>query len=82
MRMRYKLCYRERSGKESYGETRIESGKATVKTFYAELAWCGVGSGPSMAANGHSTLHWQIETTPTNFNIICKIMRIVVINLN
>ena len=33
MRMRYALCYIERSGNESYGDTRAKSGKATAITF-------------------------------------------------
>ena len=31
----------------------------------------GEGSSLSMAANGRSTLHCQIEVTPTNFNTAC-----------
>ena len=35
MYMRYTLCYIERSGKESYRDTRTKSGKATAIMFYA-----------------------------------------------
>ena len=40
MCMHYMLCYIERSGKESYRDTKTKSSKATAITFYAQLAWC------------------------------------------
>ena len=62
-----------------YQDTRTESGKATAKTFYAELAWryqpswsSGIGSDPRVAALAAQLLADQGQTHQI---IACKIER-------